>query len=76
MGVDRSTKQGAEAHTDAIRRTIAACHKTGKIPGIWTGSAEDCQRWIDEGCLFVTAGTDRGWVEEGASQALKKLGRG
>ncbi len=76
LGVDRSTKEGADIHTDTIRRIIAACQKMGKAPGIWTGSAEDCQRWIDEGCLFVTVGPDKSWVAEGASQALKKLGRG
>ena len=76
MGVDRGTKEGAEAHTEAIRRAIAAGHKTGKLPGISTGSAEDCQRWIDEGCLFVTAAADPELVTEGAAEVLRKLGRG
>ena len=75
MGIDRTTLEGSELHTAAVRRAIEACHKTGKIPGISMGTAEECQRWIDEGCLFVTAGVDIGWVLEGAEQTLRKLGR-
>lgn len=75
MGIDRTTAEGSEVHTVAIRRAIEACHKTNKIPGISMSTAEDCQRWIDEGCLFVTAGWDNGWVLEGAEQTLRKLGR-
>ncbi len=75
MGVDRTTAEGSEAHTAAIRRAIAACHKTNKVPRISMGTAEDCQRWIDEGCLFVTAGEDTEWVVKGAEETLRKLGR-
>ena len=71
MGIDR----GSEAHTAAVRRAIEACHKTNKIPGISMGEAEEAQRWIDEGCLFVTAGYDKGWVIEGAERTLRTLGR-
>ena len=39
------------------------------------GTAEDCQRWIDEGCLFVTAGEDTDWVVKGAEETLRTLGR-
>ena len=33
------------------------------------------QRWIDEGCLFVTAGADFVWVVDKARETLKALGR-
>ena len=75
MGIDRTTAEGSKSHTAAVRRAIEACHKTNKIPGISMGTAEEGQRWIDEGCLFVTAGVDKGWVLEGAEQTLRKLGR-
>ncbi len=75
MGLDLSTDEGREAHTAAIRGIIEACRKTGKIPGISTGAAEDAQRWIDEGCLFVTAGSDQGWVVDKAQETLSYLGR-
>ncbi len=75
MQLDLSTSEGRDAHTAAIRGIIEACRKTGKIPGIWTGSAQDAQRWIDEGCLFVTAGTDSGWVVDKARETLSQLGR-
>ena len=75
MGLDLTTPEGREAHTEAILGIIEACRKTGKIPGIWTGSAQDAQRWIDEGCLFVTAGTDSAWVVDKAQETLRQLGR-
>lgn len=75
MGLDLGTSEGREAHTAAIRGIIEACRKTGKIPGISTGSAEDAQRWLDEGCLFVTAGSDQGWVADKANETLRQLGR-
>ena len=49
--------------------------RAGKIPGISTQSAEDAQRWIDEGCLFVVAGVDTVWVVDKARETLKALGR-
>ena len=75
MGVDRSTPEGQEAHTTAILKIVETCRKTGKIPGISTGHYTDAQRWIDHGCLFVTAGYDDGFVIQGAEEALRQLGR-
>ena len=75
MGVDLNTSSGLEAHTEAILHTIEACRKTGKIPGISTPSAAVAQRWIDEGCLFVTAGDDGSWAVEHAKEQLRALGR-
>ena len=75
MGVDLSTPAGREAHGAAIVQIVEACRRTNTIPGISTGSVADAQRWIDEGCLFVTAGEDAGWMLEGAQETLRKLGR-
>ena len=75
MRLDLSTAEGREVHESTIRSIIAATRRAGKIPGISTASAEDAQRWIDEGCLFVTAGVDTVWVAEKARETLKVLGR-
>jgi len=75
MRLDLNTEEGREVHTETIRSVIGACRKTGKIPGISTPSAEMAQRWIDEGCLFVTAGADFVWVVDKARETLKTLGR-
>ena len=73
MGLDLSTPEGRTAHTEAIRNVIADCKEVGKIPGIWTGTAQDANRWASEGCLFVTAGTDGAWVGKMARQTLDEL---
>ena len=75
MRLDLTTPEGREAHTAAIRGVIEACRKSKKVPGISTPSAAEAQRWIDEGCLFVTAGADSAWMVEKARETLRELGR-
>lgn len=75
MGLDRDTPEGQKIHTDAIDSIFAACKKAGKIPGISMGSVEVAQPWLDKGGLFVTVGEDTGWMLDGATKSLKKLGR-
>ena len=75
MRMDLTTAEGREVHTEAIRGIIAACRKAGKIPGISMPSAAAAQRWIDDGCLFVTAGGDPDWVAAKARETLRELGR-
>ena len=75
MRLDLNTEDGRKVHTTTIRSVIEACRKTGKIPGISTPSADVAQRWIDEGCLFVTAGSDSKWVVDKAQETLHALGR-
>ena len=75
MRLDLNTREGREVHSTTIRSIIAACRRTGKIPGISTPTPALAQRWIDEGCLFVTAGTDSEWVVDKARETLQALGR-
>lgn len=75
MGLDLDTVEGREEHTRAIQGVIQACRDTGKIPGISMGDAAGAQRWIDQGCLFVTAGADTSYMLDGADETLRHLGR-
>jgi 4-hydroxy-2-oxoheptanedioate aldolase len=75
MGIDLSTPEGRQAHVAAIRGVVEACRKTGKIPGIGLGDMAAAKRWIDEGCLFVSASSDEGFMLGGAQEALRQLGR-
>jgi len=75
MGLDRSTPEGEKTHTEAIDSIFAACRKTGKIPGLSSGSVDVAQPWLDKGGLFMTIGVDSRWMKEGATEALRRLGR-
>ena len=44
MGLDLSTPEGRIAHMETIRKVIADCNEVGKIPGSWTGTAQDANR--------------------------------
>ena len=71
LSASMRTTPGTPEHTAAIRSVIAACHKTGKIPGISLGSVELARFWIDEGCRFVTCGDDGSWMAAGAAATLE-----
>ena len=73
LSASMGTAPGTDEHTAAIRSVIAACRKTGKIPGISLGDHELARFWIDEGCQFVTCGDDGGWMTTGAQAALDAL---
>jgi 4-hydroxy-2-oxoheptanedioate aldolase len=66
---------GTETHEDAIRATLEACGKTGKIPGIYTPNAAIARRRIDQGFQFVTAADDGGLIAAGVNEVLQELGR-
>jgi len=75
MGLDLQSSEGLKKHTDAIHEIVEICKQNHKIPGISTGSSTVVKPWIEQGCLFVTAGYDDGWVIEGAKRTLTELGR-
>ena len=75
MGINMNNAEGKQAHTAAIQHVLDACKRTGKIPGISTGSVADAQPWLDRGCLFVTIGEDTGWMLDGARHALETVVR-
>lgn len=66
---------GAPMHEDAIQRVLDACHKTGKIPGIYTPNAAAARRRIEQGFLFVTASSDGALIAEGGDAILHQLDR-
>ena len=75
MGIDLNTPEGRAAHDDAILSVIAACKRTGKIPGL-AATPQNAQRWIDRGMLFINCCTDIDFVLSGATELLRTLGRG
>jgi len=64
---------GSPAHQDAILRVVAACRKTGKVPGIYTPNATVARARIEQGFRFITAADDGGLVAEGAQEVLRQL---
>jgi 4-hydroxy-2-oxoheptanedioate aldolase len=73
MGVDPSTDEGGKALERAILKTLDACRKTNKLPGLWAGDKP--QYRVDQGFLFVAAASDLGLLHGGAEELLRRLGR-
>jgi len=73
MGVDRTTACGRQAHEGVIQSILAACHKTGKIPGI--AASTDAEQRLEQGFLFVTAGLDALFLQDRITERLRQLGR-
>lgn len=72
MGVNLNTPEGRQAHEAAILGVLAACHKTGKIPGI-AGTPATAGYWLDKGFLFVTVASDVTFLINGSAELLKTL---
>jgi 4-hydroxy-2-oxoheptanedioate aldolase len=64
---------GSAAHDAAIRRVLAACQASGKIPGMFAATTEIARRWIEEGFLFVTVSGDFTLLNLGAKALLNDL---
>ncbi len=75
MGVDIDTPAGRQAHEDAILRVLAACRKTGKIPGIDGDGEAQARRWLGHGFQFVTTISDAGLLINGGHTILENLRR-
>jgi 2-keto-3-deoxy-L-rhamnonate aldolase RhmA len=65
---------GTPAHQEALLNVLAACRKTGKIPGLYTPNAATARLRIEQGFRFVTAADDGGLVADGAQEVLRQLG--
>ena len=74
MRLDLTTDDGRKVHQETINKVIRDSLDVGKIPGISTPSADQANHWVDEGCLFVTAGSDSEWVVDKGNEVLRELG--
>lgn len=75
MGVDVNTPAGRQAHEAAVLRVLAACRKTGKIPGIHGSNPAHASRWLGHGFQFVTTTADAGLLIQGGQAMLESLRR-
>ena len=64
LAASMGVAQGTPAHEAAVQRALAACRKTGKLPGYACGS--DARERIAQGFLYIRAGADEGFMMESA----------
>ncbi len=74
MGIHPRDHAKDERHGRALERIVAACHNTGKIPGLACGTAEEARLRVAEGFQYLTAGSDAGFLLSGAAAGLKAVG--
>jgi 4-hydroxy-2-oxoheptanedioate aldolase len=70
MGLDLSKPEDVKAHQAAIRKTLQACNRTDKIPGIAFGPSREL---IEQGFLFLTPGSDIGILKSASREMLRML---
>lgn len=73
MGVHPLDPDWQERIAPAVEKVLTACRNTGKIPGYAAFSPEEAQQRAAQGFQFVTAGTDLGFMMEGALAGVKLL---
>ena len=73
LGFHPSEMDERDEHARALERVVEACRNTGKIPGIAAAGIDDGIRRASQGFQFITAGSDTGFIMQGAAAGLAKL---
>lgn len=74
LGIDPRRAAEDDRHARAIERVVEACRNTGKIAGFAAYGPEDALRRAEQGFLFLTAGSDIGFMLGGATAGVRTLG--
>ena len=74
MGIDPRRAGEDERHARAVERVLEACRNTGKVSGFAAFGPEDARERADRGWQFLTAGSDIGFMLEGARAGIGTLG--
>jgi 4-hydroxy-2-oxoheptanedioate aldolase len=74
LGIHPSKAGEDDRHARALERVVEACQNTGKIPGFAAFSPDDAKRRAEQGFIYLTAGSDSGFLMGGARAGLKTLG--
>jgi 4-hydroxy-2-oxoheptanedioate aldolase len=74
MGIHPTEAAKDERHAHAIERVLEACRNTGKIPGFAAFNPDDALRRAEQGFLYLTAGSDTGFMMSGARAGVQTLG--
>ena len=68
-------RQDDPKHAEAVRKIVAAAKRHNVPVGRPVASAEQVQRYIQEGFLFFQAGSELGFMSAGARSLLQPLGK-
>lgn len=74
LGIDPRRAAEDDRQERAIARVLQACRNTGKIAGYAAYSIDDALRRSAQGFRFVTAGSDIGFLVQGALTGVERLG--
>ena len=73
MGISPKDMNDNVEHQKAVEKTLQACKNTGKFAGYACGSVEQAAQFAARGFQFLTAGSDIGFLLQGAAAGLKTL---
>lgn len=73
MGVHPKDRADHEGVQSAIEQVLKACQNTGKIPGYAAFSPAEAKTRAEQGFQFLTAGSDRAFMMQGAKAGVKLL---
>ena len=74
LGIDYRRAADDPRHAEAIAHVLGVCHQLGKVPGFAAYSIPDAQARAAQGFRFVTAGSDIGFLVNGALEGVRALG--
>ena len=74
MGIHPRDAGKDDRHAKALEKVVEACRNTGTIPGFAAFTPDDAVRRAEQGFIYLTAGSDSGFLMSGANAGLKTLG--
>jgi 4-hydroxy-2-oxoheptanedioate aldolase len=73
LGIDPRHSANNDKLEGAIDRVLQACRNTGKIPGFAAFTPEAAKQRAEQGFIYLTAGSDTGFMLTGAKAGIKLL---
>lgn len=74
LGIKPWEAANDDRHARALEKIVQACRNTGTIPGLACGSPEEAKMRAEQGFQFLIAGSDIGFMLQGAAAGLKTMG--
>lgn len=75
LGFHPSEMDVRDEHARALEAVVQACRNTGKAPGIAGRGLDDAKKRAEQGFLFITTGSDVGFLSAGAAHGVEELAK-
>jgi 4-hydroxy-2-oxoheptanedioate aldolase len=73
LGLDVDFSLTDPALCDAMAKVVEACRMHGRVVGIPAMAPDHIERFVRDGCGFITIGADAGFLRQGAADEIARF---